>query len=75
MSRVVSLPFRRVPADRSVCESWQAHIGGTAGPLASELPHWDYNVDLRLVRSMTIIEARGRRVRLTVIGLDMPLVA
>lgn len=60
-TRAVGVPFRRLGAHRLVAEPWQSQIGGTAGPLAHELPHWDYNVDLRLVRSLVVGEADIRR--------------
>jgi hypothetical protein len=60
MTRIVSVPFRRVQKQRVLCDSWQSHVGGSAGPLGPELPHWDYNVDLRLVRSMIVHEAELR---------------
>jgi hypothetical protein len=60
MSRVFSVPFRRVNAQHIACAPWQSHVGGSAGPLAAELPHWDYNVDLRIVRSVVVHEAQLR---------------
>lgn len=60
MTRVIGVPFRRIPTDAVVCDAWQSHVGGDAGPLGAELPHWDYNVDLRVVRSIIIHEADVR---------------
>jgi len=60
MTRVVGLPFRRIPQDRVMCEPWQSHVGGDAGPLTTELLHWDYNVEMRVVRSIVVDESELR---------------
>lgn len=60
MTRVVQVPFRRAKAERVQPDAWQSHVGA-AGPLGRELPHWDYNVDLRLVRSLIVREAQLRQ--------------
>ena len=49
-----ALPFRQADPSRVHCETWQAHAGSVVGPLPSMLPHWDYGVDLRLVRNVSI---------------------
>ena len=56
-AHAVGLPYRRVAAHHVFHEQWQSQIGGATGPLAAELPHWDYNVNLRLVRSLTVLES------------------
>jgi hypothetical protein len=58
--RAVGIPFRRVPSKSLVLSPWQSQVGGSPGPLAQELPHWDYNAELRLVRSFVVDEAAIR---------------
>jgi len=55
-AQVRGVPYRRVAAHHVSHEPWQSQTGGKAGPLGLELPHWDYNVDLRLIRSLTVLE-------------------
>lgn len=48
----VGIPFRRLAPEHLSAQPWQSHATGATGPLTSELPHWDYNVDLKIVRSL-----------------------
>lgn len=60
MTQVITLPFRRALQERLVCAPWQSESEGISGPLGHELPHWDYNVDLRIVRTVTLYEREIR---------------
>jgi hypothetical protein len=55
-----SLPFRQADPNRVHCEPWQVHAGAVMGPLPSVLPHWDYGVDLSLVRNVSVAGAALR---------------
>jgi hypothetical protein len=59
-ARTVAIPYRVFRPEHLMAQPWQSHASGTTGPLTSELPHWDYNVDLRLVRSLIAHEGEIR---------------
>lgn len=59
-ARATAVPFRKLSGHHLVSWPWQSQAGGIPGPLGSEIPHWDYNVSLKLVRSIVVREAEIR---------------
>lgn len=59
-ARTFAIPFRRLVPEHLTAQPWQSHASGATGSLPAELPHWDYNVDLRLVRSLIAHEEEIR---------------
>jgi hypothetical protein len=60
INRIVGIPFLRMAPGLLKPEPWSSQIAGESGPLAKEIPHWDYNVDLRIVRSVVVHESEIR---------------